>query len=59
MNNDIRKKVYIDTLCKVQDSLSSLHNYWLTDGGRDVIDKCIEMIEEMKEEEFQYKEDVK
>lgn len=58
MNNDIRKKAYIDALCKVQDSLSSLYNYWATDERRDVIDRCIEIIEEMKDEEFQYKDDV-
>ena len=58
MSNEIRRQVYTDALCQIQESLSYLFNYWLTDERRQTIKSCIEMIEEMKDEKFQYtKED--
>ena len=57
MTNNLRKQVYIEALCEIQESLSSLYNYWLTDERENLIDKCIEIIEEMKEEKFQYMEE--
>lgn len=57
MSDDTRKKVYTNVLCKAQDTLSSLLVYWLTEERRNVIENCIEIIEEMKDEQFQYMED--
>lgn len=57
MSLENRKKAYIDKLSEIQDSISFLFNYWLTEERQDAIEKCIEIVEEMKDEEFQYRED--